>query len=100
MTNIQKDRQTHREAEGRADRQTDSSGTYLSDAQPVGHDAVHGVGVHLGPLELEAVHARPVLPQWAVGVVVELGRVGFTWRENATGLAETRLAETRLAKDS
>lgn len=51
---------------------------YLSEAQSVGHDAVHGVGVHLRPLQLEVKDPRPVLPQRVVGVVVELGRVGLS----------------------
>lgn len=52
--------------------------SYLSEAQPVGHDAVHGVGVHLRPLQLEVKDPRPVLPQRVVCVVVELGRVGLS----------------------
>lgn len=62
--------------------QTRPQSSYLSDAQSVGNNAVHGVGVHLGPLQLEAVDSGPVLPQGAVGVVVELRRVGLSWRES------------------
>lgn len=51
--------------------------TDLSDAESVGQDSVHGVGLHLRPLQLEAVDSRSVLPQGAVGVVVELRGVGL-----------------------
>lgn len=54
---------------------------YLSDAQSVGQDPVHGVGLHLRPLQVEAVDARPVLPQSAVSVVVELWSVGLPWAD-------------------
>lgn len=53
---------------------------YLSEAQSVGHYAVHSIGVHLRPLQLEVKDARPVLPQRVVGVVVELWRVGLSCR--------------------
>lgn len=46
--------------------------TYLSYAEAVGHNAVHSVGIHLGPLQFEAVDCRSVLPQRTVRVVVEL----------------------------
>lgn len=53
--------------------------TDLPDAQPVGQDPIHGVGLHLGPLQLEAIDLGLVLPQSTVGVVVKLWSVGFTW---------------------
>lgn len=53
--------------------------SHLSEAQSVGHDAVHGVGIHLGPLELEAVGPGFVLPHGVVGVVVELRRKRLAW---------------------
>ncbi len=49
----------------------------LSDAESVGQDSIHGVGLHLRPLQLEAVDSRSVLPQSAVRVVVKLWSVGF-----------------------
>ena len=51
--------------------------TDLSDPESVGQDPVHGVGLHLRPLQLEAVDSRLVLPQSAVRVVVKLGSVGL-----------------------
>lgn len=51
--------------------------TDLSDAESVGQDPVHSVGLHLSPLKLEAVDPGSVLPQSAVGVVVKLWRVGL-----------------------
>lgn len=62
---------------------------YLSEAQSVGHDAVHGVGIHLRPLQLEVKDPRPVLPQRVVGVVVELGRVGLSCEGEGGGKRET-----------
>ena len=56
---------------------------YLSDAQSVGDNAVHGIGVHLSPLELEAIDSGSVLPQRAVGIIVELRGVGLSWGETA-----------------
>lgn len=53
--------------------------SHLSEAESVGHDAVHGVGIHLGPLELEVVDSGFVLPHGVVGVVVELGGVRLAW---------------------
>lgn len=50
---------------------------YLSEAQPVGQDLVHGVRLHLGPLQLEAEGPRTVLPQSSRGVIVKLWRVGL-----------------------
>lgn len=49
----------------------------LSETESVGHDAIDGVGVHLRPLELEVVDPGPVLPERAVGVVVELRSIGL-----------------------
>lgn len=51
--------------------------THLSDTQSVGQDPVHRVGLHLSPLQLEAVDAGFVLPQSAVRVVVKLRSVGL-----------------------
>lgn len=53
--------------------------SHLSEAESVGHDAVHGVGIHLGPLELEVVDSGFVLPHGVVGVVVELWGVRLAW---------------------
>lgn len=62
--------------------QTDSSkSSYLSDAKSVGDNAVHSIRVHLGPLELEAIDSGSVLPQWVVGIIVELRGVGLAWRD-------------------
>ena len=58
--------------------------SYLSDAESVGDYAIHGVGVHLGPLQLEAVDSGSVLPQGAVGIIVELWGVGLTCRRHNT----------------
>lgn len=59
---------------------------HLANAQPVGQDAVHAGGLHLGPLQREAVRAGPVLPQGAGRVVVELGGEGLPWRRENTRL--------------
>lgn len=72
---------------------------HLSEAQAVGHDAVHGVGVHLRPLQLEVKDSRPVLPQRVVGVVVELGRVGLPCRGGERRCSE-QLAATRSGRDA
>ena len=55
--------------------------SYLSDAQAVGHDAVDGGRLHLGPLQPEAEHPHAALPQGARGVVVELRGVGLPCRD-------------------
>lgn len=70
-----------------------SESSYLSDAQPVSDNAVHSVGVHLSPLELEAVDSGPVLPKGAVGVVVELWRVRLTWREAHKNMKSTNMSQ-------
>lgn len=59
-----------------------SAQIYLSEAESVGDNAVHSAGVHLGPLELEVKDSGSVLPQRAVGIIVELWRVGFAWGES------------------
>lgn len=58
-------------------RQGAAAGSDLSEAQPVGQDLVHGVRLHLGPLQLEAEDPGTVLPQSGRGVVVELWSVGL-----------------------
>lgn len=52
--------------------------TDLFETESVGQDPVHGVGLHLSPLQLEAVDSGSVLPQSAVRVVVKLWSVGFS----------------------
>lgn len=52
--------------------------THLSEAQSIGQDPVHSAGLHLGPLQLEAVGSRSVLPQSAASVVVKLRSVSLT----------------------
>lgn len=81
-----KNKSTSRGAHGQVN---NCESSYLSDAQPVSDNAVHSVGVHLSPLELEAVDPGPVLPQGAVGVVVELWRVRLTWREAHKNMKST-----------
>lgn len=49
----------------------------LFDTKPVGHDAVHCVGVHLCPLEFKTIHSGLVLPECTICVIVELWSEGL-----------------------